>query len=181
YVITGAARGLGLEFVSQLGADSRNTIFAIVRNKSTANALSSLPGNNITFRVNMLGTIHTTNIFLPLLHTGATKKQRRLEAADRPATASQGSTEHGYGKVRRRPQGGFVVLLISAGLVDTATERTPQENDEYQAFIQGFAKVVPSFSKPLTSQASFKMILQVIDRWTVEETGAFVLHHGKKK
>jgi hypothetical protein len=67
YVITGAARGIGvsffysglhasfcpltlsqLEFVSQLSANSSNTIFALVRNKSTAAALSSLSGNNIT-------------------------------------------------------------------------------------------------------------------------------------
>ncbi|KAJ6557818.1 NAD(P)-binding protein [Mycena capillaripes] len=254
YVITGAARGLGLEFVSQLSADNRNTIFAIVRNKSTATALNSLPGNNITvleaditdtdsvvaaasavsaatggkldylinnagvhdrskatldkfptkdtldedlltnFRVNTLGTIHTTNIFLPLLHAGTTKKVITIStgAADlATATGSSGQAGYSISKAALNmamakfaaalKQEGFVVLSISPGLVDTATERTPQENDEYQAFIQGLAKAVPGFSGPLTPQASVKMMLEVIDRWAVEETGAFVSHHGNNK
>ncbi|KAJ7726937.1 hypothetical protein B0H16DRAFT_1779988 [Mycena metata] len=47
YVVTGATRGLGLAFVKQLSADSQNTVFAIVRNKSTATHLTALSRNNI--------------------------------------------------------------------------------------------------------------------------------------
>ncbi|KZS94432.1 NAD(P)-binding protein [Sistotremastrum niveocremeum HHB9708] len=39
YVITGANRGIGLAFVQNLGADSRNQVFAVVRNKPGATAL----------------------------------------------------------------------------------------------------------------------------------------------
>ncbi|KAF7335745.1 NAD(P)-binding protein [Mycena venus] len=47
YVVTGAAKGIGLEFVTQLSANSANTVFAIVRNKSTATQLSALSRTNI--------------------------------------------------------------------------------------------------------------------------------------
>jgi len=49
YVITGANRGLGLEFVRQLSADSSNTILAATRSLSRdLSALESLKSNNAT-------------------------------------------------------------------------------------------------------------------------------------
>ncbi|KAF8176434.1 hypothetical protein K438DRAFT_1770627 [Mycena galopus ATCC 62051] len=47
YVITGAAKGIGLEYVTQLSADSKNTVFAIVRNKATATELTALSRKNV--------------------------------------------------------------------------------------------------------------------------------------
>lgn len=46
YAITGAARGLGHEFVKQLSANPANTVFGIVRNPDTATGLASLAGSN---------------------------------------------------------------------------------------------------------------------------------------
>ncbi|KAI0918896.1 hypothetical protein AcV5_001958 [Taiwanofungus camphoratus] len=42
YVITGASRGIGLEFVRQLSAEHGNQIFALVRNEATATKLFDL-------------------------------------------------------------------------------------------------------------------------------------------
>ncbi|KAJ8587792.1 NAD(P)-binding protein [Rhizopogon salebrosus TDB-379] len=47
YAITGAARGIGFEFVNQLSTDSGNAIFALVRSKSTANRLVGLGRPNV--------------------------------------------------------------------------------------------------------------------------------------
>ncbi|KAG2350947.1 NAD(P)-binding protein [Suillus weaverae] len=47
YAITGAARGIGFEFVNQLSADPRNTVFALVRSKATANRLTELKRRNV--------------------------------------------------------------------------------------------------------------------------------------
>ncbi|KAJ7814543.1 hypothetical protein B0H14DRAFT_2604048 [Mycena olivaceomarginata] len=50
YVITGAARGIGFEFVTQLSASGANTIFGLVRNKAVATELNALSSSrkNIT-------------------------------------------------------------------------------------------------------------------------------------
>ncbi|KAK7688564.1 hypothetical protein QCA50_008102 [Cerrena zonata] len=42
WVITGANRGIGLAFVEELSADSRNTVFALTRNKPNSSALLEL-------------------------------------------------------------------------------------------------------------------------------------------
>ncbi|KAK7063713.1 NAD(P)-binding protein [Favolaschia claudopus] len=42
YVVTGASRGIGLQFVKHLSANDENQVFAIVRNKSTAKFLHEL-------------------------------------------------------------------------------------------------------------------------------------------
>ncbi|KAH7915682.1 hypothetical protein BJ138DRAFT_1097628 [Hygrophoropsis aurantiaca] len=47
YVITGAARGLGFEFVNQLSSESSNKVFALVRNKATATNLDNLNRPNV--------------------------------------------------------------------------------------------------------------------------------------
>lgn len=59
---------------------------------------------------------------------------------------------------------------------------TQQELEEYKVFTQALAaKVAPGFTGALTPRASVTMMLDVIYRWTVEDTGAFVSHHGNKE
>jgi hypothetical protein len=43
------------------------------------------------------------------------------------------------------------------------------------------AKVAPHFKGPITPEESVKKQLEVIYRWTVEDTGAFVSHFGNKQ
>ncbi|KLO11374.1 NAD-binding protein [Schizopora paradoxa] len=47
YVVTGANRGIGLEFVRQLSVGSDNSVFAIVRDKSRAAKLEGLGRKNV--------------------------------------------------------------------------------------------------------------------------------------
>jgi NAD(P)-dependent dehydrogenase (short-subunit alcohol dehydrogenase family) len=47
YAITGAARGIGFEFVNQLSAVPDHTVFALVRNRATASRLVDLNRSNV--------------------------------------------------------------------------------------------------------------------------------------
>jgi short-subunit dehydrogenase len=50
YVITGASRGLGLEFVKQISAKG-HTVFALARNPDSSEGLKSLVDNKRVFAV----------------------------------------------------------------------------------------------------------------------------------
>ncbi|OAD04135.1 hypothetical protein MUCCIDRAFT_141495 [Mucor lusitanicus CBS 277.49] len=52
YVVTGASRGLGLEFVRQLGAKG-NTVFACARNPDSATSLQELVDNKHVFAIKL--------------------------------------------------------------------------------------------------------------------------------
>lgn len=52
YVVTGASRGLGLEFVAQLSAKG-NTVFACARNPDNAAGLQKLIDNKHVFAIKL--------------------------------------------------------------------------------------------------------------------------------
>ncbi|KAJ7776871.1 hypothetical protein DFH07DRAFT_865677 [Mycena maculata] len=257
YLVTGAARGIGLEFVAQLSADPNNTVFALVRNKATASRLESLPGINIMvleadvtdpkalenaakevsnatggkldylinnaallnlagpdlnhftspdelekdlvdhFRVNTVGPAHCINAFLPLLRKGSAKKVITISTggADTDiAVKLSWTTAPGYAISKAAvnmlvakyaaqfKSEGFVFLALSPGFVDTTTAPlTPEMVEVYKGFHEKIIQLWPDFKRPMTPQESVKLQLDVIHRWTVEDTGAFVSPHGNKE
>ncbi|KAF7378311.1 NAD(P)-binding protein [Mycena sanguinolenta] len=259
YVVAGAARGLGFEFVNQLSSKSDNTVFALIRNKATAStlyeiqesrknvvimeaditdsvaveeaakAVESATGGTLDyliivaalatnmnkpilafdsneeldedllehFRTNVLGVVHTIKAFLPLLRGGPTKKVAVLSTgnADLDATltmASPGRVGYGISKAAMnmaiakfalalKPEG-FVFVSISPGMVDSkAGRRSPENEAVFQKTTERIRVLLPDFKGPITPKQSVDMMLEVIHRWTVEETGQFVSHHGNKQ
>ncbi|KAJ7158231.1 hypothetical protein C8R43DRAFT_1124847 [Mycena crocata] len=259
YVVTGAARGIGLEFIKQLSADGKNTVFALVRNEATATELKKLPGKNITvleaditdtkalkkaadavskitggkldylinnaammsndgallrlpgykteealekdlldnFKVNTIGTIHCTNTFLPLLRKGAVKKVITISSGqgDIDGVLQMAlDTYPGYAiskaalnlaiakyAVELKPEG-FVFLSLSPGSVNTIAAPLSSEVTEALTVMMGrFAQRVPHFKGPISPEESVKLQLEVIYKWKVEDTGAFVSQHGNKQ
>lgn len=55
---------------------------------------------------------------------------------------------------------------------------TPEEMKEYQEMLAFFRIITPSFEGPITPEKSVSMVIEVIDKWVVEDTGAFVSHYG---
>ncbi|KAJ7116826.1 hypothetical protein C8R43DRAFT_934831 [Mycena crocata] len=259
YVVTGAAKGLGLEFVTQLSANQENTVFALVRNEATATELKNLPGKNITvlqaditdtkalkkaaeavskitggkldylinnagslnsddvpgfsgfkseealenvlldtFKINTIGTIHCTNTFLPLLRKGTIKKVISISSAhgDMDVVLQAGLHEcPGYAlskaalnlavakyAVELKPEG-FVFLSLSPGAVDTpgANQLAPQHMEAVMAMAAKFPRIAPDFKGPISAEESVKLQLEVIYRWKIEDTGAFVSQFGNKQ
>jgi len=48
----------------------------------------------------------------------------------------------------------------------------------YQKMLALFRIITPSFEGPITPEKSVSMMIKVIDKWAVEDTGAFVSHYG---
>ncbi|KAJ7665185.1 hypothetical protein DFH06DRAFT_308547 [Mycena polygramma] len=256
YVITGAARGIGLEFVNQLSANSGNIVFAVVRSRSTSSAtqLTALKRKNITilqaditdpkalalaaaevskitcgkldylinnaarnnhpgftldqfptpetlehelldhFKTNTIGVVHTTNAFLPLLKNGNAKKVLTLSSALGDldfALSAEVTGEPAYAMSKaamnmvvakyaaQYKAAGFVFLAISPGLVQTSMLPKP-DGEESKKLAKSIGKVAPDFEGPISPEESVKAQLEVLNRWTVEETGAFVSRFGNK-
>ncbi|KAF7347322.1 NAD(P)-binding protein [Mycena venus] len=279
YVVTGAARGIGLEFVNQLSADSENNVFAIVRKKATATQLDALARNNIkvleadvtdakalklaaaevskvtgnkldylinnagktnhpgftldqfpspealendlldVFKTNTIGVVHCTNAFLPLLKNGSAKRVISISSGlgDPDATvAAQAVGEPSYSISKaalnmvvakyaaQYKAEGFTFLSISPGMVKTSmlpsqsgssssflfslglimfelASAGPEAVEELKMLMEGAATFAPHFKGPITPEESVRMQLEVINRWTVEGTGAFVSQFGNKQ
>jgi len=150
-----------------------------------------------SFKVNVVAVIHTINIFLPLLKKGKTKKVITLSTgvADLDATidfelitsAPYSISKAAVNMVNAKYSAqykseGFVFLAISPGLVDTSTRPpTPNELEQFTAMIGKFRKVYPDFTGPITPETSVQMQLEVINRATVDDSGAFISHKGNKE
>ncbi|KAJ7859350.1 hypothetical protein B0H14DRAFT_2747049 [Mycena olivaceomarginata] len=202
------------EFVNQLSSKSDNTVFALIRHKTTASTLyeiqesrknavileaditdsvaveESATGGTLDyliivaalatnmnksilafFRTNVLGVVHTIKTFLPLLREGPTKKVAVLSTgnADLDATLTMAN-----------PGRGFVFVSISPGMVDSKAG-SPEDEAVFQKTAERIKLFLPDFKGPITQKQSVDMMMEVIHRWTVEETGQFVSHYGNKQ
>jgi hypothetical protein len=52
---------------------------------------------------------------------------------------------------------------------------------ESKMLLDAAARFAPDFKGPITPEESVKMQLEVINRWTMKELGAFVSHFGNKQ
>ncbi|KAF7365580.1 NAD(P)-binding protein [Mycena venus] len=258
YVVTGASKGIGFEFVNQLSADDGNTVFAIVRSKATATELSGLSRKNLTileadvtdpkavqraatevskvtdgkldyfinnagknnhpgftidgfptpealeddlldmFKTNTVSAIHSINAFLPLVKKGSGKKVLILSTglADVDSTVYAGvigQVTYSIAKVALNmavakyaatyKDEGIIFLAISPGIVATAMQPTPMDAPEELKMMGAvLAKMAPpDFKGPITPEESVQKMMEVFNRWTIEETGAFVSHYGNKQ
>jgi len=151
---------------------------------------------NASFHVNVIGPIHTINVFLPLLRAGSAKKVITLSTglADldftlvsefpfaAPYSISKAALNMAIAKyaVEYKEQG-FVFLSISPGLVDTSTAPpTAEEIEQYKGMIAKFQKVDPRLKGPITPDDSVGRMLSVIEKATVKETGAFISQNGNR-
>ncbi|KAF7347321.1 NAD(P)-binding protein [Mycena venus] len=152
------------------------------------------------FKINTIGVVHSTNAFLPLLKNGSDKRVLILSsglgdldftlAAETGAQASYSIAKAAVNMVVAKyaaqfKADGFVFLAISPGIVDVAATRgsepTAGELEEFKMLSKAVGKAAPDFKGPITPEESVKMQLELLNRWTVEETGAFVSHLGNKQ
>jgi len=152
---------------------------------------------NAQWATNVLGPILTTNAFLPLLKKGSIKKVMTLGSGlgDPGLVMPSGwygstaycTTKCALEMVNKKyavkfKDEGFVFLLISPGVVNTQ-ERTPPP--EIMAKIgemaAGFKKVYPHWQGPIEPAESVELCLGVLDKVTVDDTGAFLSHLGTRE
>jgi len=261
YAVTGAARGLGLEFVNQLSSNPANTVFALVRDKKTAQRVSDLKRSNVhilqaditnlqelkaaaqevskvtggkldmlinngaildsptppysfdnyserealsveesynrAFTVNVLGVIHTINVFLPLLKAGQLKKVIAISSAfgdldvtlegefenSVPYSISKAALNMAIGKYAvAYKSDGILFLSIAPGVVNTVVG--PPTDDDLRSFYPVLKKMqarYPLFKGPITPEESVKAVLHVIDEATLKDTGKFLSQYGNKE
>jgi len=85
---------------------------------------------------------------------------------------------------QRYKEDGIIFLSICPGLTSTgansAESLTPERWTVIKKQIAGAQKLYPHFQRPHSVDYSVEKQLEVIDRWTLEQSGAYVSHKGNK-
>ncbi|KZT75055.1 NAD(P)-binding protein [Daedalea quercina L-15889] len=153
---------------------------------------------NKSFEVNVLGVIYTTNAFLPLIQQGSMKKVLTLSSgmgdldgvreiginSAGPYSVSKAAVNMVMVKYAARfKDEGIVFLTISPGLVNTLQgPPSPAIVQELSLLTKLLKKVYPNWSgKPLEPEESVRLQLEILERATIKDSGAFVSHHGNKQ
>ncbi|KAH9946746.1 hypothetical protein B0H21DRAFT_742225 [Amylocystis lapponica] len=151
-----------------------------------------------SFEINVVGVVHTINAFLPLVRAGTVKTVVSLStgiadtdfvraaghALSAPYCISKAALNMVVAKYAARfKDEGVVFLALSPGLVNTSTKPpTPEQLEGIIGMVAGFKRAAPAWDgKPITPEQSVTEMLNVIGKLTIEDSGAFVSHHGNKE
>ncbi|TFY65639.1 hypothetical protein EVG20_g5446 [Dentipellis fragilis] len=150
------------------------------------------------YRVNVIGVVHTINIFLPLIKKGSLKKVIVISsgagdldftvagtfAVNAPYSISKAAVNMVVAKYAGEyKEQGIAFLALSPGMVDTTPPgAAPITTLEWmQKEVEKFKKVVPDLPPPLTPDESVLKMFKVIDALSVDNnSGAFISQNGDK-
>jgi NAD(P)-dependent dehydrogenase (short-subunit alcohol dehydrogenase family) len=143
-----------------------------------------------SFKVNVVGVIHTINAFLPLVKKGSAKKVVLISsgmadpalinsgiATDAPYTISKAAANTAIYKYNAKyKKEGILFFALSPGVVATWGDGEEPE------VIGDLRKGAPGWPGPLKPLESVEACLKVIHSFTAEENGgSFVSHHGNQQ
>ncbi|EXJ62282.1 hypothetical protein A1O7_02715 [Cladophialophora yegresii CBS 114405] len=143
-----------------------------------------------SFRVNVVGIIHTINVFLPLVKKGSAKKVVLISsgmadpalinsgiAAGAPYTISKAAANTAIYKYNAKyKKEGILFFALSPGIVATWGE------GEEPAVVDDLRKGAPGWGGPMTPMEAATACFKVIHSFSAEENGgSFVSHHGNQQ
>jgi len=187
---------------------TNGTLDVLINNAVSINqAVGALPPSQIPLDVeatreffktayesSLYGAIWTTNAFLPLIERGNAKKiihistgmanQQLIKKTGIPNlvdySVAKGALNIIVAKyaAELEPKG-IKVAALSPGWVDTWEGLKPVEYDGIvQYLLQSFQKMWPDLKGMIRPEESVKMVLEVIENLTSEQSGLMISHHG---
>ncbi|KAI0317442.1 hypothetical protein OF83DRAFT_1121432 [Amylostereum chailletii] len=149
-----------------------------------------------TYRVNVVGVMHTTNVFLPLLRAGPTKKIISISSAAADTefifktnskhmvvyAASKAALNMVVAKYANQlREDGFINVAVSPGIVNTeeTTIGSHEPPPGFQQALDSIKRGYPDWTPvALTPKQSVESCLGTISRLEVKDNGAFVSEKG---